>query len=111
MIPYRNPQKCKREMVVRNIKATELMLKRKRGDIMVDYRKIRQLRRMMDLSQKEFAVRIGYSSQNSLHKLERGMIDLPASRLEKIARVLHVSVEELLIPDKPEINPSTNTKK
>ncbi len=66
---------------------------------MVNYRKIRQLRRMMDLSQKEFAVLIGYSSQNSLHKLERGMIDLPASRLERIANVLQVAVEDLLIPD------------
>ena len=69
---------------------------------MVNYRKIRQLRRMMDLSQTEFAVLVGYSSQNSLHKLERGMIDLPASRLEKIARVLRVPVEELLLPDKTE---------
>ena len=66
---------------------------------MVNYRKIRQLRRMMDLTQKEFAVLVGYSSQNSLHKLERGMIDLPASRLEKIANVLQVSVEDLLLPD------------
>ena len=74
-------------------------MNRKQGEIMVNYRKIRQLRRMMDLTQKEFAVLVGYSSQNSLHKLERGMIDLPASRLEKIANVLQVSVEDLLLPD------------
>ena len=74
-------------------------MSRKRDDTMVNYRKIRQLRRMMDLTQKEFAVLVGYSSQNSLHKLERGMIDLPASRLEKIANVLQVSVEDLLLPD------------
>lgn len=77
-------------------------MSRKRDDTMVNYRKIRQLRRMMDLSQKEFAVLVGYSSQNSLHKLERGMIDLPASRLEKIARVLRVPVEDLLLPDETE---------
>ena len=77
---------------------------------MVNYRKIRQLRRMMDLTQKEFAVLVGYSSQNSLHKLERGMIDLPASRLEKIASVLQVPVEDLLLPDEAEAD-TGNTQK
>lgn len=65
---------------------------------------------MMDLSQKEFAVLIGYSSQNSLHKLERGMIDLPASRLERIANVLQVAVEDLLIPDEEAAETGNNQK-
>lgn len=78
---------------------------------MVNYRKIRQLRRMMDLTQKEFALLIGYSSQNSLHKLERGMIDLPASRLEKIANVLQVTVEDLLLPDEAEAETGNPQKK
>ena len=77
---------------------------------MLNYRKIRQLRRMLDLTQKEFAVLVGYSSQNSLHKLERGMIDLPASRLEKIASVLQVPVEDLLLPDEAEAD-TGNTQK
>ena len=64
----------------------------------------------MDLTQKEFAVLVGYSSQNSLHKLERGMIDLPASRLEKIASVLQVPVEDLLLPDEAEAD-TGNTQK
>ena len=78
---------------------------------MVNYRKIRQLRRMLDLTQKEFAELIGYSSQNSLHKLERGMIDLPASRLEKIAKVLQVSVEDLLLPDEAAAETGNTQKK
>ena len=86
-------------------------MNRKQGEIMVNYRKIRQLRRMMDLTQKEFAVLVGYSSQNSLHKLERGMIDLPASRLEKIAKVLQVSVEDLLLPDEAAADTGNTQKK
>ena len=77
---------------------------------MINYRKIRQLRRMMDLSQKEFAVLIGYSSQNSLHKLEHGQIDPPASRLQKIAQVLRVSIEDLLLPDETEAGNNITTK-
>jgi len=65
----------------------------------------------MDLTQKEFAVLVGYSSQNSLHKLERGMIDLPASRLEKIAKVLQVSVEDLLLPDEAAADTGNTQKK
>lgn len=71
---------------------------------MVNFKRIRQLRRMQDITQKELALRAGYSSQNSLHRLEYGMTDLPISRLEKIADILGVPVSELLIPDSPKTN-------
>ena len=71
---------------------------------MVNFKRIRQLRRMQDITQKELALRAGYSSQNSLYKLECGMTDLPISRLEKIADILGVPISELLIPDSPETN-------
>ena len=75
---------------------------------MINFKKIRQLRRMQDISQRELAARVGYSSQNSLHKLEKGKTDLPTSRLEKIASVLGVSVSELLISNYPEANNQNN---
>ena len=66
---------------------------------MVDFKKIRRLRRARDLSQAELGARVGYDSWSSVQKLEKGMVDLPVSRLEKLATALGVAVAELLIPE------------
>ena len=66
---------------------------------MLDFKKVRRLRRMQDLTQEQFAAMLGYSGHNSLHKLERGQVDLPLSRLEKVAAVLGVPVGDLIVPE------------
>ena len=63
---------------------------------MVNYRKIRSLRRANNWSQAEFALAVGFRSVCSVSRLERGRCDLSLSRLEQIARVLQVPVIELI---------------
>ena len=63
---------------------------------MLNYRKIRALRRSKNWSQAEFALAVGYRSLCSVSRLERGQCDLSVSRLEQIARVLQVPVIELI---------------
>ena len=65
---------------------------------MINYRKIRSLRRANNWSQAEFALAVGFRSLCSVSRLERGRCDLSLSRLEQIARVLQVPVIELITP-------------
>ena len=60
---------------------------------MVDYTKIRRLRRAKKMSQAEL---IGYRSVCSVSILERGQAGSPLSRVEKIARALGVEVAQML---------------
>lgn len=58
--------------------------------------RIRQQRRALGLSQEELASRMGYRSKSSITKLEKGVNDLPHSRLEELARALHTTPAWLL---------------
>lgn len=71
---------------------------------MVNYRKIRSLRRANNWSQAEFALAVGFRSLCSVSRLERGRCDLSLSRLEQIARVLQVPVIELITPQPETVN-------
>lgn len=66
---------------------------------MLDYRKIRRLRRSKDLTQSEFALAVGYRSLCSVSRLERGLGSLSIDRLERIAQVLGVPVADLITPE------------
>lgn len=85
------------QLTVRNINDVQSF---EGGDDMLNYRKIRSLRRMQNLSQTEFAVAVGYRSLYSVSRLERGLCDISLSRLEQIASVLGVLVSELILPPK-----------
>ena len=63
---------------------------------MVDYTKIRRLRRAKKMSQAELAELIGYRSVCSVSILERGQAGSPLSRLEKISRAQGVKVAQML---------------
>lgn len=67
---------------------------------MLNYRKIRSLRRMQNMSQSEFAVAVGFRSLCSISRLERGLCDISLSRLERIAAVLEIPVTDLILPPK-----------
>lgn len=45
----------------------------------------------------ELAEKVGYKSTNAVWRVENGHVDLPVSKLEKFAKILGVSVEELLL--------------
>ena len=50
--------------------------------------RIRQRREQLGLSQEELAARMGYRSKSSITKLEKGINDLPQSKLEELAAAL-----------------------
>ena len=71
---------------------------------MLNYRKLRSLRRMQNLSQTEFALAVGFRSLCSVSRLERGLCDISLSRLERVASVLGVLVSELIVPQTTKTN-------
>lgn len=57
--------------------------------------RIREFRKELDLKQIQLAELIGVT-QGTIRKYEYGEIDIPQSRLEKLSKVLHHSVDEIL---------------
>ena len=51
-------------------------------------RRVRQRRAELGMSQEELAARMGYRSKSSITKLEKGVNDLPQSKLEELAAAL-----------------------
>ena len=66
---------------------------------MINGKRIRQMRRLREMTQAELAREMGYASSNSVHMLEKGCIDLPFSRIEKMAAILGISLNELITAD------------
>lgn len=60
------------------------------------YERIRDTRIKKDMSQDELAHLCGYTHRSAIHKIEIGKIDLPLSKLEKIASALNVSPAYLM---------------
>ena len=52
-------------------------------------RRVRERRAALGLSQEELADRMGYRSKSSITKLEKGVNDLPQSKLEELAAAWH----------------------
>lgn len=71
---------------------------------MINCKRIRQIRRLRDMTQAELAMKMGYASSNSVHKLERGCCDLPFTRMEKMAAILGIPLNELIIADLEQTN-------
>lgn len=53
--------------------------------------RIKARRMELKLSQREMAARLGYNDHTTLTRIEAGKIDLPQSRIVKIAEVLGVT--------------------
>ena len=60
------------------------------------YENIKYYRKLRHITQTELANRIGYTNRSSITRLEQGQIDLPTSKIEKIASVLNVTPAELM---------------
>ena len=63
--------------------------------------RIRQRREQLGLSQEELAARMGYRSKSSITKLEKGINDIPQSKLEELAAALETTPAYLLGLDTP----------
>ena len=62
--------------------------------------RIRTLRQQIGLSQDDLAHLAGYTSRSSINKIEKGLVDLPQSKISLIASALGVSPTYLLYGDK-----------
>ena len=58
--------------------------------------KIKVMRLFKELTQEEMAEKLGYASIQGYAKLERGETDPSIGKLEEIARVLGISLQDLL---------------
>jgi transcriptional regulator with XRE-family HTH domain len=64
------------------------------------------LRKQCGLSQDDLARLAGYTSRSSINKIEKGLVDLPQSKISLIASALGVSPTYILYGDK---DPQQNT--
>ena len=60
------------------------------------YTNIRKARLDAGMTQAELAKRAGYTDRSSIAKIEKGMIDIPQSKIEIIAEALGVSARDLM---------------
>lgn len=64
--------------------------------------KVKKLREQMGMSQEELAEKLGYKSKTSIYKVEKGMTDLPQSKLIELAEILHTTPAHLIEEDEDE---------
>ena len=67
--------------------------------------RVRLRREQLGLSQEELARRMGYRSRSSITKLEKGINDLPQSKVEELAQALETTPAALLGLDAPCVCP------
>lgn len=67
------------------------------GDSMIElYHRIKRRREELNLSQDELAQRLGYKSRSSINKIEKGINDIPQSKIKAFAVALNTSPEYLM---------------
>lgn len=57
---------------------------------------ILNLRKSLGLTQEELAQKVGYKSKSTINKIEKGINDIPQSKILKIAEALETSPEQLI---------------
>ena len=63
--------------------------------------RIKSRRTELNMSQAELAARAGYSSRSSVNKIEKGIVDIPQSKIKLLAEILSVSEAWLMGYDVP----------
>ena len=58
--------------------------------------RIQYLRKTKGMSQEELAQKTGYKSRTSIAKIEKGLVDLPQSKIALFAKALNVDTEVLM---------------
>ena len=67
------------------------ILSRKDGANMDIYQRIKILRLQNNLSQDDLAKKCGYKNRQMISRIESGLVDLPLSKVEKIAHALNLA--------------------
>lgn len=60
------------------------------------YRRIKQKREELGISQDELAQRLGYKHRSSIQKIEAGLTDLPLSKVQEFADAMQTTAEWLM---------------
>jgi transcriptional regulator with XRE-family HTH domain len=60
------------------------------------YENIKRLRLERGMTQEDLAIRAGYTDRSSIAKIERGVVDLPQSKIKQFADIFGVSPSYLL---------------
>jgi Zn-dependent peptidase ImmA (M78 family)/DNA-binding XRE family transcriptional regulator len=69
-------------------------------------RRIRELRKKLDLKQEQLAAELGVGSPQIISQIEQGKREIKAWELAKLSRILYVSLTDLLATEGPEPQPS-----
>lgn len=64
--------------------------------------RIRYLRSQLNMTQEELAKKAGYTSRSSINKIEKGLVDLPRSKIVEIADALNTTASYLMGWDEEE---------
>ena len=64
------------------------------------YVNIKKNRKRLGLTQLELAERAGYTHPSSIAKIEKGVVDLPQSKIEQFASIFGITAGELMGWDK-----------
>lgn len=60
------------------------------------YQNIKRRRLQLGLTQSELAKKLGYADKSAIAKIEKGMVDLPQSKIKAFADVLETTPAELM---------------
>ena len=63
------------------------------------YKNIKKYRQSLRMSQDELAKRAGYTDRSSIAKIEKGLVDLPQSKIRQFADIFGVAPGELMGSD------------
>ena len=74
------------------------------------YKRIRQRREELGLTQDELAKRMGYKSRSSINKIEMGENDIPQSKIVQFAKALETTPGDLMGWDTEKSAPQTTEK-
>ena len=64
--------------------------------------RIKERRQLLRMTQEELAIRSGYTSRSSINKIERGLVDLPRSKIIAIAEALGTTASYILFGNEQE---------
>ena len=60
------------------------------------YDNIRRRREELGMSQEELAIKLGYKNRSSINKIEKGINDIPQSKIVDFAKALYITPEALM---------------
>lgn len=68
------------------------------------YKNIQQRRLELGMTQKELAIKAGYGDRSSICKIEKGLVDIPQTKISAFAKALETTESDLLGWMEPEIS-------